>query len=85
MVCGERDPPCGLLIGRPMHKLRFALLSVAFVAMAVVVYALQTGAALHQWLTGRTRRTFRITLLRPRRRTFRITLLGPRAKRSSRE
>ena len=68
-----------------MHKLRFALLSVAFIAMAAVVYALQAGAALYQWLTGRTRRTFRITLLGPRRRTFRIALLGPRAKRSARK
>ena len=43
-----------------MHKLRFALLSVAFIGLAVVAYAMQAGAALHQWLTGRTRRTFRI-------------------------
>jgi len=65
-------PPCGLQMAGPMHKLRFALLSVAFIALAVVVYPLQAGSALHQWLTGRARRTFR------------ITLLGPRAKRNPR-
>ena len=63
-----------------MHKLRFALLSVAFIALAMGVYALQAGSALLQWLTGRTRRTFRIALLGPRRRTFRVTLHRPRAK-----
>jgi hypothetical protein len=67
-----------------MRKLRFALLSVAFIALATGAYALQAGSALHQWLTGRTRRTFRITLLGPRRWTFQITPLGPGAKKKPR-
>jgi hypothetical protein len=45
-----------------MRKFRFALLSVVFIALAMGVCALQAGAALYQWLTGRTRRTFRIGL-----------------------
>ena len=36
-----------------MRKLRFALLSVAFIALAIVAYALQAWSTLHQWLTGR--------------------------------
>ena len=38
-----------------MRKLRFALLSVAFIALAIVAYALQAWSTLHQWLTGRPR------------------------------
>jgi hypothetical protein len=49
-----------------MRKLRLALLSVVFIVLAMGVYALQAGAALYQWLAGRTRRTFRITLAGPR-------------------
>ena len=49
-----------------MRKLHFALLSVVFIVLAMGVYALQAGAALYQWLAGRTRRTFRITLVEPR-------------------
>jgi hypothetical protein len=49
-----------------MRKLHFALLSVVFIVLAMGVYALQAGAALYQWPAGRTRRTFRITLVEPR-------------------
>jgi hypothetical protein len=87
MVCARNAaiPLAGLLIGSPMRKLRFALLSVVFIALALGIYALQAGAALYQWLTGRTRRTFRISLLGPRRAAFRITLVGPRGKRSPKD
>ena len=37
-------PTCGLLIGRLMRKLHFALLSIVFIALAMSVYALQAGA-----------------------------------------
>jgi hypothetical protein len=87
MVCA-RDaaiPLAGLLIGSPMRKFRFALLSVVFIALAMGVCALQAGAALYQWLTGRTRRTLLISLLGPRRETFRITMVGPRGKGSPKD
>jgi hypothetical protein len=42
-----KNPTCGLLIGRLMRKLHFALLSVVFIALAMGVYALQAGAALY--------------------------------------
>jgi hypothetical protein len=42
-----------------MRKLRFALLSVAFIALAIVAYALQAWSTLHQWLTGRRLRAKR--------------------------
>ena len=64
-VRNAKNPTCGLLIGLPMRKLHFALLSIVFIALAMGVYALQAGAALYQWLAGRTRRTFRIGLLGP--------------------
>ena len=79
------NPTCGLLIGLPMRKLHFALLSIVFIALAMGVYALQAGAALYQWLAGRTRRTFRIGLLGPGRATFRITLVEPRGKGSPKD
>jgi DNA recombination-mediator protein A len=88
MVCA-RDatiPLAGLLIGSPMRKFRFALLSVVFIALAMGVCALQAGAALYQWLTGRTRRTShrdrpedRKSHVRHCRGRF-IRLLGPRCR-----
>ena len=84
-VRNAKNPTCGLLIGRLMRKLHFALLSIVFIALAMSVYALQAGAALYQWLVGRTRRTFRIGLLGPRRATFRITLVEPRGKGSPKD
>jgi hypothetical protein len=84
-ACNSKNPTCGLLIGLPMRKLHFALLSIVFIALAMGVYALQAGAVLYQWLAGRTRRTFRISLLGPRRATFRITLVEPRGKGSPKD
>jgi hypothetical protein len=47
MVHGTDDPVRATMIGCLMRKLRFALLSVVFIALAMGVYVLQAWSALY--------------------------------------